>query len=315
MPVPSSYQLAERYGLTRRVVRYELERLRNEGVLIAKPRVGMFTNPAKNFLSVTPVQREMSLIGMIDGDGSRFVYYAAEARMMGWFAIALSDGGYSSHYLHFHTTDDLQRVRELVNLKIDGVLWRIFNYHYPSGDFLRQLLAAGVPVVVVSDRVYPGVPQVLLSRDEAMDKLQQLLPSPRRLVTVTHSAQFHMAEGMIQRWGLSDDAVCAVRFQNGYKDGVRQLRQIVAEQQPDVVLCDTIYAEAMPQMCRDLQLQCEIVTDNEVNVGGSLSPFPGWSVVPRAEEAARAAVKLFGVSSAGAPVVVQSRLMRGGQIL
>src|SRR5574344_517994 len=122
--LPSSYELAKQFGVTRRVSRYVLEQLVNEGFLITKPRVGTFTNPHKNYIAVTPVQKRMSLIGILDRDGARFCYGRAEAHLMAALWTGLMRRNCYIHPVEFSTVSQQSRIDELKNLNLDGLVWR-----------------------------------------------------------------------------------------------------------------------------------------------------------------------------------------------
>ena len=312
--IPSSYELAERFSVTRRVARYELERLRDEGFLIAKPRIGMFTNPRLNHISATPVQKHMPLIGIINADGSHFVYGVPEARMMGCFHVALAEAGCMLHSIRFSFHDEEMRIRELKNLNLDGILWRVFNTNYPSREFMKQVLDSGIALAVVSDRIYPGIPQVYLSSENAEKELFRQLQKPRAVFIIANTGKMALADALVKRWDLPETAIRRIGKGNVYQETVEEFQAALREMKPDVVLCDTLYAESLPALCDEYGIDCEFITDNEVNHAPSLPDFRGWSTVPDAENAARAAVDLLLNQTAG-PAAIQNKLKHGGCFL
>ena len=237
--IPSSYELAERFSVTRRVARYELERLRDEGYLIAKPRIGMFTNPRLNHISATPVQKSMPLIGIINADGTHFLYGIPEARMMGCFHIALAEAGCMLHTIRFSFHDEEMRIRELKNLGLDGILWRVFNSDYPSGEFMRQVLDSGMALAVVSDRIYPGIPQVHLSTEEAEQKLFRHLKKPDRVFQIANTGVITLADALIRKWGLPEKAVRRIGKGKVFQETMEEFRDIIRSEKPDLLFCDT----------------------------------------------------------------------------
>ena len=312
--IPSSYELAEQFSVTRRVARYELERLRDEGYLIAKPRIGMFTNPRLNHISATPVQKGMPLIGIINADGSHFIYGVPEARMMGHFHISLAEAGCMLHPIRFSFHDEEMRIRELKNLGLDGILWRVFNTAYPSREFMKQVLASGIALAVVSDRVYPGIPQVHLSTEEAEQKLFRHLKRPNRVFQIANTGVMPLADALIRKWGLPEKAVRRIGKGKVFQETMEEFQKILRSAKPDVVFCDTLYAETLPPLCEGLGIDCEFITDNEVNHTPSHQEYAGWSTIPDAEQAARAAAGLL-LNPSQTTIVIQNKLKKGGRFV
>ena len=312
--IPSSYELAERFSVTRRVARYELERLRDEGFLIAKPRIGMFTNPRLNHISATPVQKSMPLIGIINADGSHFLYGIPESRMMGCFQIALAEAGCMLHLIRFSFHDEEMRIRELKNLGLDGILWRVFNSDYPSHDFMKSVLKSGIPLAVVSDRIYPGIPQVVLSEELAVKTLFKRLKKPQTVFIVANTGKMPLADELLKKWNLPDTAVRRIGKGKVYQETIEEFQAILRESTPEIVFCDTLYAEILPDLCNERRLSCEFIADNEVNHSPRLPEFSGWSTVPDAENAARAAVNLL-LKQTDKPILIQNKLKHGDSFL
>lgn len=312
--IPSSYELAEQFSVTRRVARYELERLRDEGYLIAKPRIGMFTNPRLNHISATPVQKGMPLIGIINADGSHFIYGVPEARMMGHFHISLAEAGCMLHPIRFSFHDEEMRIRELKNLGLDGILWRVFNTAYPSREFMKQVLASGIALAVVSDRIYPEIPQVHLSTEEAEQKLFRHLKRPNRVFQIANTGVMPLADALIRKWGLPEKAVRRIGKGKVFQETMEEFQKILRSAKPDVVFCDTLYAETLPPLCEGLGIDCEFITDNEVNHTPSHQEYAGWSTIPDAEQAARAAAGLL-LNPSQTTIVIQNKLKKGGRFV
>ena len=312
--IPSSYELAERFSVTRRVARYELEHLRDEGYLIAKPRIGMFTNPRLNHISATPIQKSMPLIGIINADGTHFLSGIPEARMMGNFHIALAEAGCMLHLIRFSFHDEEMRIRELKNLGLDGILWRVFNSDDPSPGFLKGVQAAGIPLALVSDRLYPGIPQVILSTKKAEELLFKHLKRPGTVFVVANTGKMPLADALIQQWALPEPSVRRIGKGKVFQETMEEFKAVLQTGTPDLVFCDTLYAEILPDLCDELGLDCEFVTDNEVNHSSTLPLYRGWSTVPDAENAARAAVSLL-LAQTGTPVPIENKLKHGDHFL
>ena len=312
--IPSSYELAKRFSVTRRVARYELERLRDEGYLIAKPRIGMFTNPRLNHISATPIQKSMPLIGIINADGTHFLSGIPEARMMGNFHIALAEAGCMLHSIRFSFHDEEMRIRELKNLGLDGILWRVFNSDEPSWNFMKCVQSAGIPLAIVSDRLYPGIPQVILSTKKAENILFKHLKKPESVFIVTNTGKMPLADALVQKWNLPESALRRIGKGKVFQETVEEFKSVLQTVTPEIVFCDTLYAEILPTLCNELGLECEFITDNEVNHSPTLPQFRGWSTVPDAENAARSAVSLL-LTQTDIPIPIENKLKHGDHFL
>ena len=218
------------------------------------------------------------------------------------------------HPIRFSFHDEEMRIRELKNLGLDGILWRVFNTAYPSREFMKQVLASGIALAVVSDRIYPGIPQVHLSTEEAEQKLFRHLKKPDRVFQIANTGVITLADALIRKWGLPEKAVRRIGKGKVFQETMEEFREIIRSEKPDLLFCDTLYAETLPPLCEELGIDCEFITDNEVNHTPSHQEYAGWSTIPDAEQAARAAAGLL-LNPSQTTIVIQNKLKKGGRFV
>ncbi len=150
VPIPSSYKLAEEFGTTRQVVRYELERLIELGLLISKHRVGTFTNPQGGYSQRTRLDGHMPMVGVLYANGDFFSYAAIAAHTLGALYPCLADANCYVHDLRLPKQSEEAMLRDLAALKLDGLIWPGFDRRHASLEFYRQLAELKLPVVTVN---------------------------------------------------------------------------------------------------------------------------------------------------------------------
>ncbi len=297
--LPSSYELAEMFGTTRRVARYELERLISEDVLISKPRIGTFTNPRKNHINITPIQKKMPLIGIIDGDGQRFCYGCAENLIYCHMGLALTKHKCYVHHISFSCVDNESRIQELKNLGLDGILWHIPHIHQlPKSTLVSDLEAAGVPIVVITplDRGYRNA--VVLSTGTAETELAEVFQREKRqnfLALTNLTIEVSIAASILDKMGLPGETLRNLNSVAYFQDKIVAFRELLASgYRPDAIFCDPLFAETIPDILKefdvDLSQQCRLVACNELN---SEENFQGYIISPDAAGAADVAASLL----------------------
>ncbi len=295
--LPSSYELAEIFGTTRRVVRYELELLIKEKVLISKPRVGTFTNPNRVNLSVTPEQKNMPMIGIIDNDGTRFCYGRAENRQMSHIGLALADRNCYLHPIAFSTSKDESRVQELKRIGLDGVIWRL-DLNLKMIPRLPELLAEeGIPSVIINETEYPTLNQIYYMTENAENKLSRLLagiPWNRRnvyVITALHRKDC-FTERLLKKLGVPEEKVCSLGVGKSFSATIADFKEQLAKKgAPSLILCNVLYAEAIPSVLAEYGMeQTPLVANFEMN---GLEHFTGYAVIPDAKQVAEKAADLL----------------------
>ena len=294
--LPSSYELAEMFGTTRRVVRYELELLIKEKILISKPRVGTFTNPKRVYLSVTPEQKKMPMIGVIDNDGTRFCYGRAEGRQMGCISLALADRNCYLHPISFATEKDQSRLQELKNIGLDGIIWRLDNNLKMMPYFCESLAEIGIPTVLISDMEYPTLNQVYYATENAENKLLRIFAEKQKnsgnYVIVTNRPADVFADRFLGKMNVPEKRIRRLGMKQTFTATVADFKKLLkTEGAPAMILCNVLYAETFPEILQEYSLEkIPLITNYEVN---GLEHFCGYAIVPDAEKAAGKAADLL----------------------
>ena len=295
--LPSSYELAELFGTTRRVVRYELELLRKEQVVISRPRVGTFTNPQWVNISVTPVQKKMPMIGVIDNDGTRFCYGRAENRQMSHIGLALADRNCYLHPISFSTSKDESRVQELKRIGLDGVIWRLDSKLKMIPRVPELLAAEGIPSVIISGEEYPTLNQIYYITETAENKLLHRLGNvsfagqDAYVVTLLHRED-PFTENILKKLRVPREKVCALGEGKTFSSTISDFRALLTEKgPPSLILCNVLYSEAVPFLLAEYGMEkIPFVANFEMN---GLEEFPGYAVITDTRKIAEKAADLL----------------------
>ncbi len=173
--VPSSYELAELFGTTRRIAQCELERLVADGVLIGKHRVGTFTNPQASYALILSSYRPMPLIGVTFGMGDFFLYAASEAMTIAGLYRELAGNNCYVHDLRLISRNPEQRLRELAALKLDGIVWAGMSAgNVPDDAFFDRLAGLEIPVVTLGVATTPSLSGVAFDLAPAARELARI---------------------------------------------------------------------------------------------------------------------------------------------
>ena len=279
--VASSYELAEMFGTTRRVARYELERLIADGYLIGKHRHGTFTNPHSCYISVTPQQKKMPLIGVIENDGERFCYGTYETRLIAYIELALAKRICYIHHLRFMNLDEESVYREITGLGLDGIVWIIDeNAKFPSSQLLERLYKIGIPVVAVGNDKYENVSRVSYEYDDAGLRLFTIFKREnRRIFLVLTMEQRTLARlaAFSGEAGANQETYQVVDGE-GFEEKIQNLKNIFSsEYVPDAIFCSNLFAESIIEIMDnfhiDYQKRCRLVALEDFN---GMTNFNGY---------------------------------------
>ena len=151
--IPSSYQLAQEFGTTRRIVQYELERLIVRGELIGRHRVGTFTNPHSNYSCHIALDKNMPLIGVLYNRGDFFSYAATAALTLAAVYRGLAENDCYLHNLRLTSERAETMLQDILSPGIDGLLWSGFRLMQSlPEEFTVNLAKRGLPVVTMNGR-------------------------------------------------------------------------------------------------------------------------------------------------------------------
>lgn len=172
--VPSSMELARKFGVTRRTARMALEGLIAEDFLISKSGIGTFTNPKRGF-KLSGVQQK-TLIGLCFGDGSFFYYDAYTGKLFAEVMSQLLDADFNVYPLVHTSTEPELITAEIEYAGLDGAVFCNPNPDFSAVNFLR---AANKPCVTIRYAV-EGADFVQPQTTEALQKLVSIAEEEKR---------------------------------------------------------------------------------------------------------------------------------------
>lgn len=144
VPLMSVRKLAQHFGVAQCTVSAAVKELIDEGHVISRPGVGMFTNPNK--LGVFHDEKRTPLIGVIHGDG-RYFYLDQSA----WQSLSPVIGGlvkrnFNVRQMFFDSGDREEIFNEIVLTPLDGLVW--IDNPAPDEVLLRRLLERKLPIII-----------------------------------------------------------------------------------------------------------------------------------------------------------------------
>ncbi len=153
--IPTSMELARRFGVARCTVTDELKKLSDEGFLVGRRGIGTFTNPDKSRSCARMPGRRT--VGILVGDGQWFSNdYTSWTLLSAAGNALLPDIGHPRSITLTERSPELV-CEELKLLNIDGLIWIL-----PDPEMLPcigKLRAEGMPIATIY-RCVEGVPGV-----------------------------------------------------------------------------------------------------------------------------------------------------------
>ena len=261
--VPSSVELAERFGVARRTARLALEGLVREGWLIGRRGLGTFTNPARAFFPDSELS--IPLVGLIYGKGDNFYYDTPACRMFSQMGLAAAEHGFNTRFLTRMCGDWAALFDEIRNSNLDGLLWA--SSEFPPPEMLGRIRELGVRVVTI-DREVPGFSGVLFSDDNALLDAGKLLAREGRRRVIRFDVRPELPETV--REGIVAGARAA-GFEVEYSSAFfRQhefracFSETVAAERPDAVIVGwmemPIAAGVLAEQGIDPVQECRVIT-------------------------------------------------------
>lgn len=291
--IPSSYELAKRFGTTRRIVQYELERLIDGGLLIGKHRIGTFTNPNSGFFWHVSHGQSQPFVGVTYGSGDYFIYYYPDSLSIAALYHQLAESGCTLHDLRLPRKRPDTIFEEIVSLHLDALVWAVKNNNNMLNlSLLRRLIDAKIPVVTFG-QLFPGeVSGVCASWCEGMQKLAQIcrkenrmrilgqLQDPDALRDIDKYFPGKVFDVKIAGNPLPENFNTAEEF---LKSGFR----------PGLWFCEAGFIPAVERLCSqygiDTRRECRIVS---LYAYRPAHKFNGYSIPPDFEKMAEKAAKL-----------------------
>ena len=202
--VPSSVELAERFGVARRTARLALEGLVREGWLIGRRGLGTYTNPARAFFP--DPELAIPLVGLIYGRGDNFYYDTPASRMFSQMGLAAAERGFNTRFLTRMCGDEEALFDEIRNSNLDGLLWA--SNWFPPPEMLGRIRQLGVRVVTI-DREVPGVSGVLFFNGNALREAGTLLAREGRRRVVCFGGKAERSAAIREGISAGFGAECA----------------------------------------------------------------------------------------------------------
>lgn len=181
--IPSSRELAARFGMARSTVQLSLERMSAEGFLTGRPGIGTFTNPRKSFI-LQPGE-VLPLTGIKIGTGDHFYHLCTSWRMFSEAGNALVDSGCTIHPMAACSSTPETIRREIRDAFLDGIL-----FLGTPAPVVREA-AAVLPSVSIGKDPVPEVDSVVLDARKAAAELAcRLRSAGRTRILLQHDADF-----------------------------------------------------------------------------------------------------------------------------
>lgn len=235
--VPSTRELAKRFGIARSTIQLAFEQLIKEGYLVCRQGAATMTNPLSHFV-LQPETRN-PLIGVKLYEGDAFYYGANFWRAISSVATELTERGFNIRLLMNAATTPESIDREVHESYLDGMILIDTGLEYINAT--RQAM----PCVVIANSPIPGLPaQVLRSQEQAIRHLSRLLHTKNctRGINVTNPLNNHDDYQVVQRLAEYNPELA---FKDMELDAIRKE---VQENPPDVIVHFEQYAEILQKL-------------------------------------------------------------------
>jgi len=147
MPLMSVRKMAKHFDVAQCTVSAAVKELIEDGYVISRPGVGMFTNPNK--LSISRSESEPPLIGVIHGDGRYFYLDQSAWQSLSPVIGALVQRNFNVRQIFFESGDREEIFNEIAFTPLDGLVW--IDNPAPDEALLRRLLARKLPIIIDHD--------------------------------------------------------------------------------------------------------------------------------------------------------------------
>lgn len=288
--IPSSYELAERFGVTRRVAQYELESLIRKGLLIGKHRIGTFTNPLSSYVWFLMNEETRPLIGTAYGSGDFFAYSYNALLLNASLYKALAENNCIVHDLHVISKLPQSMAEEILPLNLRALVWQAKID--PGIDELLHHLNEKFPVVTYGFSC-GGISSVVPDYDKVFRKLDGIFKQEKRKTVFSILSDQVLAKRVESAF---PDRKVHHLFQTGEcRDAFERMEEVLKSGvRPDAVFCEDGFVAAAEKLCRkfgiDTKRECRLVS---VYAYRSDHEFTGYSIHPDFERMADAVVHLI----------------------
>ncbi len=164
--IPSTPELALKFGIARSTIRQAVEKMADEELLIARRGIGTFTNPLKSF--DLDGEKMLPLVGLKFYGGDHFYYDNLQLQKFGILAAALSRVKCNVRFLHATCATAEEFAYELEHARLDALVTVSV-----SPDFVRRA-AETLPVLHIGQPV-PGISGLALLPPGGVGEVEELL--------------------------------------------------------------------------------------------------------------------------------------------
>ena len=151
--IPTVVELAKKFGVSRPTVSKAMKTLTEDGYIIARPRLGSFTNPARNQMLQDASTK--AVIGILEGDGMIAHYTSYLARQHAHMMLELANLPVVIHQLSLtsHKTEEI--LRDIEAESLDLLIW--VGAEEPHVPVLKSLREMGRRVLLYNSNLnHPG---------------------------------------------------------------------------------------------------------------------------------------------------------------
>ena len=294
--IPSSYELAERFGTTRRVAQYELERLIESGLLIGKHRVGTFTNPNSEFFWHASNGEKQPFVGVTYGSGDYFTYSYTASLSIAAIYRQLAESGCTLHDLRLLRKTPDTIFEEIAPLHLDALVWAVKNNDDTLNfSLLRRLIDAGIPVVTFG-QLFPGeVSGICASCGDAIRKLAMICRQENRMRVLAQYPQSNSLEENIDIYFPEKEFELKQITQSSLPENFHTAEKLLKSGfRPELWICEDGYIPAVERLCgqygMDPRRDCRIVS---LYAYHPAHEFSGYSIHPDFERMAENTAQLI----------------------
>ncbi len=245
LKLPSSNELAKRFGVNRLTARAALEQLTAEGWLVTKVGSGTYTNPDRSFQLAA---ERRPLIGILCEDGSYFFYHYTTLELLSGMFSTLAARNCDARLLDRFGGGYEMSVESICASEPDALLW-IAEGEIPQ-EYLQQVRDSGIRIVTVGS-FYANTGGVIMDRTEAWKNALRAAHAENRRRAVIATCQtwlrLEKTRGKYEKeknfWhSLSPDSSMEIRTYHLESEKYALLEELLEEGLPDLLLLPQSFA-------------------------------------------------------------------------
>ncbi len=300
--IPTVVELAKKFGVSRPTVSKAMKALTEDGFIIARPRLGSFTNPARN---ITPQDASSkAIIGVLEGDGMIAHYTSYLARRHAYMMLELAKLPVIIHPLSLTSHKPELAIRDIEAETLDLLIW--VEPRKENLPVIQQLRADGHKVIISDSSLnLPGI--VRMDYFEAGYKIGKLLIAEGRKNLVYLAAvekqtiQLHGLEKAYEEAGIKLNENLFLREFNTCFDDLEKILRFAPQVDSlfTTIPSNPVMFGILQRIRPDYRETMSVVVP-DVRDGGS--DFNGYTYLYSFEESARVLAGLVRRALAGEPL-------------